>query len=113
MKVSLSQLSQVRGILVEFSLVRSTGSLEGMLVAVLSGCRASEGQAGILLQQSQRGEPSAWPAALHLIHGLRHGGQGGRGWVGVQVRGRTEEGAVLKAVRRVGGNGRGVRGLTA
>lgn len=46
-------------------------------------------------------------AALHLVHSLGHGGQGGRGRVGVQVRGGAEEGVE----GRVGGDRRGVRGL--
>lgn len=113
--VLLSQSSQVRRILVEFSLVSSTGTVERLWlrVAVLSGCRPSERQARILLQEGQGGVGPARPAPLHLVHGLGHGGQGGGGRIGVQIRRRAEKGSVLKAVGRVRGSRRRVRGLTA
>lgn len=74
----------------------------------------------VLLEQRERGVRSALPA-LHLVHGLGHRGERGRGRVRVKVRGRAKDGGVLMQTegRRGGGGGvrggccgRGVRGLT-
>lgn len=86
-------VSQV-GILVDFPLVSSTGLVERlrphllllMVATILSRTRTTQ----VLLQKRQRRVSSACLAvagrtALHLVHGLGHGRQGGRGRVGVQV----------------------------
>lgn len=83
-----------------------------LLVAVLSRQRR-QSQAAVLLEQRQGRVRSARPPVagrppLHLVHSLGHGRQGSRRRVGVQVRGRAEEGVLVKPVGRGGG---GVRGL--
>lgn len=118
------------GVLVEFTLVGNAGAgvrlpsqlllllllLLMVVVAVLSWSVTPQGQTTILMEQPQRGVGSAGSAVagrapLHLVHGLRDGGQGGRRRVGVQVRGGAEEGGLVEPVGRVGGDGRRVRQL--
>lgn len=86
-----------------------------LVAAILSWSGTPQGQAAAFLQQCQGGRVGpAGPgvvggAALHLVHSLGHGGQRGRGWVGVQVGGGAEEGAVGGVGG--GGNRRGEGGL--
>lgn len=49
---------------------------------------------------------------MELVHGLGDRGQGGRGRVGVQIRGRGEDGGSLLQAVGVGGDWRRVGGLT-
>lgn len=75
-----------------------------VVVAVLSWNRPPQGQAAVLLEQRQGRVGSARPPVagrdpLHLVHSLGHGGQGGGGRVGVQVRGGAEERVLVKPVR--------------
>lgn len=117
----LSHLSSQIGVRVEFSLVGGAGAVESLPreVRVVGVCWRMRCLVmvvvrvlGVLLEQSQGGVGAALPA-LHLVHGLGHGGERGGGGVGVEVRGGAEDGGVLvEAVRGVGGGrGRGIRVL--
>lgn len=108
-------VSQVR-VLVKLPLaegVRLPGEL--LLLAVRGSRLAHQPHGAALLQQTQRGRvrPSStcvpdgggWGGSrgragsiVQLIHGLRHRGQGGRGGIGVQVRGGAKERCLVQSV---------------
>lgn len=103
-------------VLVEFPLaegVRLPGEL--LLLAVRCSRLAHQPHGAALLQQTQRGrvrpgstrvpDGGGWGGrggwaggVVQLIHGLRHWGQGGRGGIGVQVRGGAKERGLVQSV---------------
>lgn len=112
-----SWVSQVR-VLVEFPLaerVRLPGEL--LLLAVRGGRLAHQPHGAALLQQTQRGRVRTGSTrvpdgggrgggrrggraggVVQLIHCLRHRGQGGRGGVGVKVRGGAKKRGLVQPV---------------
>lgn len=109
--------SQV-GVLTELPLAELVGRCAGpgdgvrlgrqLLLVVLSlGMKEPQGGVGPAGPGVSRRAPG-----VELVHGLRDRGQGGRGRVGVQIRGRGEDGGSLLQAVGVGGDWRRVGGLT-